>query len=152
MKTTIKPTSVEDKTQVSTGKPYWIVHAEDGQKYSAFEDHKDVADKCREMIGNSVDVEVTVKGNYKNLKQFYGVSAEKVGDSSPAPSKTEQTSSVSMGYNHKTAAMLTAYAKDIVVAARMKNDESWDDKDLRKVMNVAKDVILDTYNGFLKSL
>tara|TARA_Y100000034_G_C6901549_1_gene417111 strand:+ start:2720 stop:3244 length:525 start_codon:yes stop_codon:yes gene_type:complete len=70
MKETIKIDELEKKT-AKNGGTYLLIQS-DGSKYSCWDKFKQVWPELQKNIGNHVEVEVEVNGDYKNITGFWG--------------------------------------------------------------------------------
>ena len=116
MKTTIKPRFITEKKS-KLGKIYYEVEDVNGNKYT-FHD-KEIEDAITENFGKFIEVEVVESNGWKNIRGFYCVVEQ---SQTPEKVKSENKPTIQKandiydGYKQKTASMLTAYAKDFLVA------------------------------------
>ena len=132
METTIVPRFVETRAGKS-GKTYWSIEDQVGQKYTCFEQ----AFLAHLQIGRPVTVEVIENKGFKNIRAVKGFA--KINDApKPVPFAKEK--------NEKLACVLTSYAKDLVI------NLCTTDSDLENMMLVASKAVLSAYQELLKKL
>ena len=141
MKTTITPkTSTNKKTKA--GVPFWVIEDSNEKRHTVWDN--EIAEKLEENFDTPCSVEVVEKGDFSNIRAFYGQATEKVktSENTGIPGKIQDYKDT------KLNSILLSYAKDIFLqiqeaAFKQEFDESVDvDKlaleAMRKCVRVVK--------------
>ena len=106
MKTTITPkTSTNKKTKA--GVPFWVIEDSNEKRHTVWDN--EIAEKLEENFDTPCSVEVVEKGDFSNIRAFYGQATEKVktSENTGIPGKIQDYKDT------KLNSILLSYAKDI---------------------------------------
>lgn len=141
METTIIPKYVERKT-AKTGNQYFVVEDVNGNKFSVWDTM--LGKEFENNFGKPMQCEVKEKNGFNTITTIYEVGkVSNVPQYIPQPKKFEAESKA------KTASMLTAYAKDLVIAWTTKDNTQ---EQAKAITEQAVECMILAYNNILEKL
>jgi hypothetical protein len=163
METTIVPRFVSKKP-TKAGGFYFEVECMDGAKYTFF---SEVEAEISKNIGKAILVEILPGKDprFQNIRKFLGFATQITTEKMQIPLKEikviareiqetkRPAKSQPTGFKFKDATMLTAYAKDLLIACIEKSEEkNWTAEKLTALREESGSQILQLYNDILSSL
>ena len=135
MKKTIKIEKHENKTS-KNGKDYTRFQTSDGWM-SCFE--SDVIEDLMAAEGYNCSVEVVTKGDFTNLRGFYGVVPDQLQNMRDESQKPEvKTEKIPKAEPNRNASFWTSYAKDIFVSFVNSGVDGQHDNLMNKAIDLVK--------------
>lgn len=139
-----------DVVKSKTGREFWSVENEQGDKYSCFE--KTLAEKLIENIGRTLKIKVAINDQgFKNIRGIIDeVKTEKI-EPKPVAKKTEPSQSEDNleGRKLKDVSIYTSYAKDIFIS--LYDDEADLNVDPKEIMKRAVELVKQARDSFRES-